>query len=61
MSTLNTLNTLNLSNFSSIRINKPSLGSKLYELQEITLDPMTWAAGLEMEATYILNHLDMAI
>ena len=58
MSTLNTLNTLNLSNFSSIRINKPSLGSKLYELQEITLDPMTWAAGLEMEATYILNPLD---
>ena len=52
--------TLNSSfpDFETLVFNKPDLGNQLFELQESELEPITWAAGLEMEGTYILNPLD---
>jgi hypothetical protein len=44
--------------FETIRLDQPFLGNQLFELQESELEPITWAAGLEMEGTYILNPLD---
>ena len=52
------MNTLNISNFSELILEKPSLGNQLYELREEAIPSITWAAGLEMEATYILNPFD---
>jgi len=44
--------------FSTIIIEQPSLNNQLFELVEPELPSITWAAGLEMEGTYILNPLD---
>jgi len=44
--------------FSTIIIEPPSLNNQLFEIVEPELPSITWAAGLEMEATYILNPLD---
>ena len=52
------MNSLNISTFPSIGFEAPSLGSQLFELIEKEIPPITWAAGLEMEATYLLNPLD---
>jgi hypothetical protein len=52
------MNTLNISSLQSVGFEAPSLGSQLFELIEGEIPPITWAAGLEMEATYILNPLD---
>jgi len=45
-------------NFSTLRFEEPSLENQLVELSQPELPSITWAAGLEMEATYILNPLD---
>ena len=42
--------------FSTILFEEPSLD--ILELKEQELEQITWAAGLEMEGTYILNPLD---
>ena len=48
-----------LSNLQSLRNNNNiSFGSEILEIREDTSLPITWAVGLEMEATYILNPLD---
>lgn len=44
--------------FSTIVVKEPSLGDQLFEIAEPELPSITWAAGLEMEGTYILNPLD---
>jgi len=43
---------------STIMIDQPSMGNQLFEIVEPEIPSITWAAGLEMEATYILNPLD---
>lgn len=44
--------------FSAIIIDEPSLENNLFELEQEEIPKITWAAGLEMEGTYVLNPLD---
>lgn len=44
--------------FSTLLIENPSLDDPIFEIEHSNTNKVTWAAGLEMEGTYILNPLD---